>query len=47
MNERVIYRFEDLAKDAFPAGLTLDRQGNLYTGLFGGGAVVKINPWFV
>lgn len=42
-NQRVVYKY-DLDAAFVPNGLTIDRWGNLYTCVFGGGYIIKLNP---
>lgn len=43
-NERIVYKFDIPSESIIPIGLTIDALGFLYSGLNGGGAVVKIDP---
>lgn len=35
----------EMDSDTFPAGLVIDVDGNMYTAIYGGGVVYKIDPW--
>lgn len=44
-NKKVVFNMDDhLAITGFPDGMTIDEDDNLWVALWGGGAVIKINP---
>lgn len=46
-NERIVFRYKSKSKDPLKAvmfSITLDTDGNLYLGIYHGGAVLVVDP---
>lgn len=43
-NKKIIFDLKNNNIEAYPDGMTIDKDDNLWIALYGGGSVIKINP---